>query len=134
MLRSLLAALRLRGDLVLENLALRQQLAVYKHELPKPSLRPIDRAFWAVLSRVWHVWREALCVVTPATVVRWHRAGFCSFWTWRSRRRGGRPPVAIEVRDPARASRGPHAFCLFSLRSLPPEEPQIQQPSARLSG
>jgi len=62
-------------------------------------LRPIDRAFWAVLSRFWNGWREALHIVTPATVLRWHRAGFARFWTWRSRRRGGRPPVAIEVRD-----------------------------------
>ncbi len=95
----LVAALRARSDLVLENLALRQQLPLYKHVLTRPVLRPVDRAFWAVLSQVWNRWREALCVVTPGTVVRWHRAGFCRFWTWRCRRTGGRPPVDAEIRS-----------------------------------
>jgi hypothetical protein len=41
---------------------------------------------------------DALAIVRPETVIRWHRAGFRSFWRWKSRRRGGRPRVPLEIR------------------------------------
>ncbi len=85
-----------RRSLALENLALRQQLAVLRRQAPRPRLRPSDRLFWVALARLWPRWREALCLVKPATVVAWHRAGFRLFWRWRSR--GGRPRVDEEVR------------------------------------
>jgi hypothetical protein len=43
---------------------------------------------------------NALVIVEPETVIRWHRAGFCSFWRWKSRSRGGRPKVPLEIRQP----------------------------------
>jgi len=99
-LRTLLAAfcalLRPRAALVLENLALRQQLAVMMRTAPRPRLRRSDRVFWALLVRLWSGWRSCLVVVKPETVVAWHRAGFRLFWRWRSRRRG-RPPISAEV-------------------------------------
>ena len=52
-------------QLALENLALRQQLAVYKRTATRPKLRNGDRLFWAWLSRVWTSWRTALVIVTP---------------------------------------------------------------------
>ncbi|HYB72867.1 MAG TPA: hypothetical protein VED18_05800, partial [Candidatus Sulfotelmatobacter sp.] len=64
-----------RGRLALENLALRQQLAVLKHANRRPKLRPRDRIFWVWLSRLWREWRSALIVVRPDTVIRWHREG-----------------------------------------------------------
>ena len=85
-----------RQELLLENLALRQQLAVLHKATPRPALRTFDRLFWVALSRVWPEWKDALHVVKPATVIAWHRAGFRLFWRWRSR--GGRPPVPSEVR------------------------------------
>ena len=86
-----------RGEhLVLENLALRQQLAILRRRVPRPKLRLLDRLFWVALSRLWPRWREVLHIVTPGTVIAWHRAGFRLFWRWRSR--GGRPPVAAELR------------------------------------
>ena len=94
------SALRARGDLVLENLALRQQLAIFKHRDPRLRLTHPERLFWIALSRVWSRWREALVVVKPETVVGWHRWAFRRFWTWRSRhRQPGRPPTSREVRD-----------------------------------
>ena len=93
---ALLAALRPRASLVAENLVLRQQLAILRLENPRPRLRPIDRAFWVVVSRVWSRWAEALAIVKPATVIAWHRHGFARFWAWKSRR-VGRPPLAREV-------------------------------------
>lgn len=86
-------------DLVLENLALRQQLAVLQRSVKRPRLRRRDRAFWVLLSRIWRNWRSALTIVQPDTVVRWHRKGFKLYWRWKSRKRGpGRPPVSPEIR------------------------------------
>jgi len=87
-----------RRALALENLVLRQQLAVLSRKR-KPRLSNADRLFWLALRRYWKDWRDHLVVVKPATVVRWHREGFKRYWTWKSRaRRGGRPRVDPEVR------------------------------------
>ena len=87
-------------DLVLENLALRQQLAVLQRSVKRPRLRRRDRFFWVLLSRIWSNWRSALTIVKPDTVVCWHRKGFKLYWRWKSRKRGpGRPPVSPEIRQ-----------------------------------
>ncbi len=78
----------------LENLALRQQLAVLKHQAKRPRLRNRDRFFWVLLSRIWSGWKSALVLVKPDTVVRWHRRGFKLYWRWRSRKK---PGVACNV-------------------------------------
>jgi hypothetical protein len=85
----------------LENLALRQQLAVLRRSAPKRlKLTPADRFFWVWLRRVWCDWKSALMIVKAETVVAWHRKGFRLFWTWRVRRsKPGRPGVPQEVRD-----------------------------------
>ena len=59
----------------LENLALRQQLAVLRRTVTRPHLRLRDRLFWILLSKGWREWRTALIVVQPDTVVRWHANG-----------------------------------------------------------
>ena len=98
LLGTLRAALKARTDLVLENLALRQQLALLRRRSKRPRVRLLDRVFWMWLSQWWARWREALHVVQPQTVIRWHRQGFCAFWNWKSRRgRTGRPPVDSEI-------------------------------------
>src|SRR3954471_15687098 len=73
----LLAAVRSRSDLVLENLALRQQVAVLARSGRRPRITAIDRWFWTVLRRYWSRWTDVLVIVKPETVVRWHRAGTC---------------------------------------------------------
>ena len=95
----LLRGVRTQRSLVLENLALRHQLVVLQRTAPRPRLRTADRLFWVLLSRLWAGWTDAISVVQPATVIRWHRTGFKLFWAWKSRRTGpGRPAVAPEVR------------------------------------
>lgn len=85
--------------MALENLALRQQLAVFKRDCPRPRLRKADRLFWVYLSKTWKDWRRALIIVRPETVVSWHRKGFRLFWTWISRRkRTGRREASPEIR------------------------------------
>ena len=88
---SVAGMLKPRADLVLENLALRQQVAVLKNERPRAQVRAFDRAFWMVLGRVWSKWEDTLAIVRPETVVRWHRKGFKAFWHRKSARGRGRP-------------------------------------------
>ncbi len=95
----LLRGVRTQRSLVLENLALWHQLVVLQRTVPRPRLRTADRLFWVLLSRLWAGWTDAISVVQPATVIRWHRTGFKLFWARKSRRTGpGRPAVAPEVR------------------------------------
>ena len=85
--------------LAIENLALRQQLAVYKRTGPRPRLRTTDRLFWVGLARVWTGWRQALVIVSPTTVLRWQRRRFRAYWTRLSGQpTGGRPPVNAEIK------------------------------------
>ena len=100
LLAALRAALRTRSELTLENLALRQQLALLRRRSKRPRFGRLDRLLWVWLSNHWAGWREALHLVRPETVIHWHRQGFRAFWTWKSRRRQtGRPPVASELAD-----------------------------------
>ena len=78
------ALFRSRADLALENLALRQQVAVLKQQRPKPPLTAMDRAFGVALQQTWKHRANALVIVKPDTVVRWHRKGFKAGWLWRT--------------------------------------------------
>ena len=89
-------ALSTRRDLLLEILALRHQLAVRAR--PNRRFRPSDRLLWLVMRRVWPRWREALVLIQPATVDRWHRAPFVRRW-WRRSRCPGRPRIDAPCRD-----------------------------------
>jgi hypothetical protein len=75
-------------QLAIENLALRQQLSVYKRTMMRPKLRTTDRLFWVALARVWAGWRQSLVIATPDTVLRWQRRRFREHWAKLS----GRPP------------------------------------------
>ncbi len=99
LLRTLILAVKDPRDLALENLALQQQLAIYKRLYPHPQLRHRDRLFWIWLSRIWGGWRNPLLIVKPQAVISWHRKGFKLFWSRLSRRKSpGRPQVSPQVR------------------------------------
>ena len=89
---------RSRSDTALEVLALRQQVAVLKRKRPRPRLNSWDRLFWTALRQCRSRWTDVLVLVKPDTVVGWHRAGFRLYWRWRSRPRGGRPKITVEIR------------------------------------
>jgi putative transposase len=79
------------GSIKAENLFLRRQLALYVERGVKPRrIDPVTRISLAILSRFFN-WRDALVVVRPETVIRWHRAGWKLFWRLKSR--PGRPPI-----------------------------------------
>src|SRR6059036_3894355 len=86
-------------QLALENLALRQQLAVYKRTTNRPRLQRSDRLLWVWLSRVWPAWRQALVIVAPATVLLWQRHRFRRHWaTLSGRPSAGHPPVDAAIK------------------------------------
>ena len=92
------ALLKPRLSLVIENLALRQQLVILRRNTSRPGLRDRDRLFWVVLSNLWRDWRSVLVIVKPETVIKWHRQVFKCYWRWKSRAgRVGRPRT--EIRD-----------------------------------
>jgi putative transposase len=95
---ALTTSLRSRRQLALENVALRHQLEVLQRNAKRPRLRPSDRAFWAVLTRILPDWKRHLTIVQPDTVISWHRAGWRLYWRWRSKPGPGRPKVSAEVR------------------------------------
>src|SRR5712692_7501346 len=110
MLASLLRVFRLvwlfwRGHqaLVLENLALRQQLAIYKRKQKRPRLTRWDRWFWIALAGYWKGWRKYLFVVHPDRhVVRWQRQRFSKYWAQLSNgwsKKVGRPPIGKHIRE-----------------------------------
>src|SRR5215468_682490 len=96
----MVSAFRSREDVVLENLALRQQLLALHAQRPRTRLTALHKLFWVALRTFWPGWKKPLVLVTPRSVVNWHRAGFRLYWTWisRVRRVGGRKRVSKEVR------------------------------------
>ncbi len=90
---------RSRARLEAEILVLRQQINVLRRKSPKRSVfSNFDRLVLVGLFRLVPGIVDALAIVRPETVIRWHRAGFRSFWRWKSIRRGGRPRVPLEIR------------------------------------
>jgi putative transposase len=77
LLGSIVLICRGHRAVALENLALRQQLAVLTRTVAHPRLRRRDRLFWILLAKGWREWRTALTVVQPETVLRWHRQWLC---------------------------------------------------------
>jgi hypothetical protein len=90
-----------RRRLEAEILILRHQLNVLQQRAPRRGLplRWVDRALFIWLYRRCPRILDAITIVRPETVVRWHRRGFAAYWRWKSRSPGGRPPIAKEVRD-----------------------------------
>ena len=96
---TLVDLLRSRATLEAEIWTLRQQINVLRRAAPKKlSFNTIDRLIFVGLYRLFPRICDALAIIKPDTVVRWHRAGFSSYWRWKSRCRGGRPIVPLEIR------------------------------------
>ena len=86
-------------QLVLENLALRQQVTMLRQSVKRPHAAMADKLFWIFYSRYVDSWRQMLCSLHPDTVVRWHRHGFRLYWRWRSRGpKPGRPAIDKALR------------------------------------
>ncbi len=91
--------IRSRVALEAENLVLRQQINVLRRGAPrKLSFSTIDRLIFVGVCRLFPKAYDALAIVRPDTVVRWHRAGFRSYWRWKSKCHPGRPTLPLEIR------------------------------------
>jgi hypothetical protein len=101
LLGAFLRLFRARRILLLENSALRQQLAVFKRRHPRPQLVAFDKLFWVLARRFWFEWKRAIVIVSQETVVRWHKSEFVLYWRLISgaRRVIGRKRISKEVRD-----------------------------------
>ncbi len=89
--------IRSRDELIAENALLRQQLIVLRRQVKKPAFAQSDRLWLVLLAARVKNWKEALLIVKPATLLRWHRQGFRLFWKFKSRHRGGRPNLSTET-------------------------------------
>jgi len=90
---------RSRAALEAEILVLRHQLNVLRRKSPKRvGLSSIDRMLLVGLYRLAPGVVDALKIIRPETLIRWHRAGFRAYWRWKSRPRGGRPKTAADIR------------------------------------
>ncbi len=86
---------RLEAEIVL----LRHQLNVLRRRIPsRPKLGAPDRLLLVWLYRLFPSVLSAVTIVQPETIIRWHRMGFRLYWRWKSRSRGGRPKVPLEIR------------------------------------
>jgi transposase InsO family protein len=97
---SVLDCFKSRRRLEAEVAILRHQLNILRRQLPKrvrPS--PLDRVILVWLHRLFPDIGDAISIVRPETVIRWHRAGWHAWWRWKSRNPGGRPKVDLELRD-----------------------------------
>src|SRR5260370_36902440 len=99
--RTLVRLLRARRSLLLENLVLRQQLAVLKRRHPWPRLDLLDKLLWGAVPRFWSGWQQSLIAVRPETVVLWHWGGSRLYWKRISkvRRPAGRRTTLNEVQE-----------------------------------
>src|SRR5258708_32563521 len=96
--------IRARAALEAEIWMLRQQINVLRRTAPKKqAFSAFDRLVFVGLYRLFPKVCDAFAIVKPETIVRWHRAGFRSYWRWKSRPHGGRPTVPLEIRRLIRA-------------------------------
>src|SRR5262249_49151982 len=100
-LRTLLDCFRSQLQLAVEIMVLRHQLNILRQRTPRRQvhLRWKDRALFIWLYRHYPRIVDAITIVRPETVVRWHRKGFAAYWRWKSHSSGGRPRIAREIRD-----------------------------------
>jgi hypothetical protein len=99
LLHVVVSPFRTKARLEAEIILLRHQLGVLRQRVPsKPRLTVADRLLFVWLYRLFPSVLNAVTIVQPETVIRWHRTGFRLYWRWKSRSRGGRPKIPGEIR------------------------------------
>jgi hypothetical protein len=94
LLRWLMSLVKSRRRLEGENLVLRHQLNVLRRRVPRCGwLSDADQLTFVWLYRLYPSVVDAVAIISPETVIRWHRRGFRAFWRWKSRSRSGRPAI-----------------------------------------
>jgi putative transposase len=88
---------RSKFELVAENALLRQQLIILRRQVKRPACTKTDRMLLMLLARMVHTWKQALFIVQPETLLRWHRQGFKLFWKYKSRAASLTPRISQET-------------------------------------
>ena len=88
-----------KSELVAENALLRQQLIILGRQVKRPACTKTDRMLLVLLARMVHTWKQALFIVQPETLLRWHRQGFKLFWRYKSRAASLAPRISQETVD-----------------------------------
>ena len=100
---------RSKSELVAENALLRQQLIVLRRQVKRPVFKKTDRMLLVLLARAVRTWKQALFIVQPETLLRWHRRGFKLYWKYKSREVSAKPKISAEtvalIKDMARYNR-----------------------------
>jgi putative transposase len=86
-----------KAELVAENALLRQQLIILHRQIKRPVYRKTDRVLLVLLARMVRTWKQALFIVQPETLLRWHRELFCVFWKHKSKARSKKPRLSLET-------------------------------------
>ena len=87
---------RSKSELVAENALLRQQLIILRRQMKRPACTKTDRMLLILLARIVRSWKQALVIVQPETLLRWHRQGFKLFWKYKSRAIFATPKISAE--------------------------------------
>src|SRR6267378_3291086 len=96
----LASLLKSRRRLQAENLVLRHQINILRRHSPRRTrLSNQDRLVFVWLYRLCPTVVDAIAIIRPETLIRWHRRGFRAFWRWKSHSRGGRPTAPTEIRE-----------------------------------
>jgi putative transposase len=88
---------RSRSELVAENALLRQQLIILRRHVKRPVFKKSDRMLLVLLARAVRAWKQALFIVQPETLLRWHRHGFRLYWKYKSRTTSAKPKISAEI-------------------------------------
>ena len=86
-----------KAELLAENALLRQQLIILRRQVKRPVGRKTDRLFLVLLARMARTWKQALFLVQPETLLRWHRELFRVFWKHKSRARERKPKLSLKT-------------------------------------
>jgi putative transposase len=85
---------RSKSELAAENALLRQQLIILRRQVKRPACTKSDRMLLVLLARMVRTWKQALFIVQPETLLRWHRQGFKLFWKYKSRATSTTPRIS----------------------------------------
>ena len=88
---------RSKSELIVENALLRQQLVILQRQTKRPTLTPFDRGMLVLLASRLRIWRHALLIVKPETLLSWHRQGFRLFWRHKSNVKRHPPRISPQV-------------------------------------
>jgi putative transposase len=88
---------RSTSELVAANALLRQQLIILRRQVKRPACTQTDRMLLVLLARASRAWKQALFIVQPETLLRWHRQGFKLYWKGKSRAASPKPKISAET-------------------------------------